>query len=260
MGNYNFLTIERDEAVAIIKMNRPPTNPINRDFVGEIDGAFEELKNDENVKVIIITSAIEKFFVAGADIKMIANMTEKDADEVTAFFQESFQKINELEKIVIAAINGFALGGGCELALACDYRFMAKGEHKIGLPEVTLGIIPGAGGIQRLGRLLGPKALDFLINKTMLGPEEALNIGLVDALYEPQDLMAETIKFAKKLSKGATKAMGIIKRCLNKGFDLTIRDGLKLDKDGFVEVFKTADAKEGLNAFIEKRKPAFTGR
>lgn len=259
MGNYSFLMIEKDEAVAIIKMNRPPTNPINRDFVGEIAGAMEELKDDESIKVIVITSAIEKFFVAGADIKMIANMTEMEADEITAFFQESFQKINEMEKIVIAAINGFALGGGCELALACDYRFMAKGEHKIGLPEITLGIIPGAGGIQRLGRLLGPKALDLLINRTMLSAEEALNIGLVDAAFEPQDLLPETIKFAKKLSKGATRAMGIIKRCLYKGFDLNIKDGLNLDKDGFVEVFKTADAKEGLNAFIEKRKPSFKG-
>lgn len=260
MGVYSFLTIEKDEAVAVIKMNRPPTNPINRDFVGEINSAFEELKKDESAKVIIITSAIEKFFVAGADIKMIATMTEKDAHEVTEFFQESFHKINELEKIVIASINGFALGGGCELALACDYRFMARGEHKIGLPEVTLGIIPGAGGVQRLGRLLGPKALDLLINRTMLSPEEALNIGLVDALFEPQDLMAESIKFAKKLTKGATKAMGIIKRCLNVGFDLPIKEALKLDKGGFVEVFKTADAKEGLKAFIEKRKPNFTGK
>jgi enoyl-CoA hydratase len=257
---YNFLTIERDETVGIIKMNRPPTNPINRDFVGELANAFDELEKDESTKVIVITSALERFFVAGADIKMIANMTEKDADEVTAFFQESFQKINEMEKIVIAAINGFALGGGCELALACDYRFMAKGDHKIGLPEATLGIIPGAGGIQRLGRLLGLRAIDLLINRTMISPEEALNIGLVDAIFEQQDLMPETLKFAKKLAKGATKAMGIIKRCLNKGLDLPIREALKLDKDGFVEVFKTEDAKEGLNAFIEKRKANFKGK
>lgn len=258
--NYNFLTIEHDESIGIIKMNRPPTNPINRDFVQELAYAFDELKKDENIKVIVITSAIEKFFVAGADIKMIASMTEKDANDVTLFFQESFQKLNNMEKIVIAAINGFALGGGCELALACDYRFMAKGDHKIGLPEVTLGIIPGAGGIQRLGKLLGPKALDLLINKTMLSPEEALSIGLVDAIYEPESLMTETINFAKKLSRGATRAMGIIKRCLYKGIELSIEEGLKLDKDGFVEVFKTEDAKEGLTAFVEKRKAQFKGK
>lgn len=257
---YSFLTIEHDENVAIIKMNRPPTNPINRDFVQELANAFDQLERDDNVKTIVITSAIEKFFVAGADIKMIASMTEKDANDVTAFFQESFQKLNSMEKIVIAAVNGFALGGGCELALACDYRFMAKGDHKIGLPEVTLGIIPGAGGVQRLGRLLGPKALDLLINRTMLSPEEALNIGLVDAIYEPDTLMTETIKFAKKLSRGATKAMGIIKRCLNRGFEVSILEGLNLDKDGFVDAFKTEDAKEGLTAFIEKRKAQFKGK
>jgi len=257
---YNFLTIEIDENVAIIKMNRPPSNPINRDFVGELSSAFDEVATNDNVKVVIITSALERFFVAGADIKMILNMTEKESDETTAFFQKSFQKLNDMPKIVIAAINGFALGGGFELALACDYRFIAKGKHTIGLPETSLGIIPGAGGTQRLVRLIGYKALDLLINKTQLTPEEALSFDLVDAVYEPSELMDESLKFAKRLTKMATKALGIAKRCVYKGIELPLSEGLLLEKDSFVEVFKTEDAKEGLTAFLEKRKPDFKGK
>lgn len=256
---FNFLTIEKDENVAIIKMMRQPSNPINRDFVGELSEAFDEVAGDNDVKVVIITSALERFFVAGADIKMILNMTEKESDETTAFFQKSFQKLSDMPKIVIAAINGFALGGGFELALACDYRFMAKGKHTIGLPETTLGIIPGAGGTQRLVRLIGYKALDLLINKTQLTPEDALSLGLVDALFEPEQLMLESLTFAKKLSKMATKAIGAVKRCVYKGAELSLEEGLNLEKDSFVEVFKTDDAKEGLTAFLEKRKPVFKG-
>lgn len=258
--SYNFLSIELDENVAIIKMNRPPSNPINKDFVSELATAFDDVASNDDVKVVIITSALERFFVAGADIKMILNMTEKESDETTAFFQKSFQKLNDMPKIVIAAINGFALGGGFELALACDYRFIAKGKHTIGLPETSLGIIPGAGGTQRLVRLVGYKALDLLINKTQLTPEEAYSLGLVDAVYEPEELMQESLKFAKRLTKMATKAIGIAKRCVYKGVELPLLEGLALEKDGFVEVFKTEDAKEGLTAFIEKRKPEFKGK
>ncbi len=258
--SYYFLSIELDENVAIIKMNRPPSNPINKDFVSELASAFDDVASNDDVKVVIITSALERFFVAGADIKMILNMTEKESDETTAFFQKSFQKLNDMPKIVIAAINGFALGGGFELALACDYRFIAKGKHTIGLPETSLGIIPGAGGTQRLVRLVGYKALDLLINRTQLTPEEAYSLGLVDAVYEPEELMQESLKFAKRLTKMATKAIGIAKRCVYKGVELPLLEGLALEKDGFVEVFKTEDAKEGLTAFIEKRKPEFKGK
>lgn len=256
---YKFLTIERDEAVSIIKMMRPPTNPINRDFVLELSNAFDEVAKDENTKVVIITSALEKYFIAGADIKMILNMTEKEADETTEYFQKTFQKLNDMPKIIIAAINGYALGGGFELALACDYRFMAKGKHTLGLPETTLGIIPGAGGTQRLVRKIGHKALDLLINKTQLQPEEALTLGLIDGIYEPEELLPETIKFAKKLTKMATKAIGIVKTCVYKGAEISLEAGLKLEKQGFIEAFKTQDAKEGLTAFLEKRKPEFKG-
>lgn len=259
MANYSFLSIEKDEAVGIIKMNRPPSNPINKDFVTELASAFDEVNDDKDIKVLVITSSLERFFVAGADIKMILNMTEKEADEITAFFQRSFQKLQDMEKIVIAAINGFALGGGFELALACDYRFISKGNHTIGLPETTLGIIPGAGGTQRLVRLIGYKALDLLINKTQLTPEEALSYGLVDKVFEPGDLMPEAIKFGKRLSKMATKAIGIGKKAVYKGIELPLEEALEFEKNGFVEAFKTEDAKEGLTAFLEKRKPVFKG-
>ncbi len=259
MTSYNFLQIERDEAVGIIKMNRPPSNPINKDFVSELSNAFDELGNDSMVKVILITSMLERFFVAGADIRMILNMTEEESASITEFFQKSFQKLQDMEKIVISAINGFALGGGFELALACDYRFAAKGSYTIGLPETTLGIIPGAGGTQRLVRLIGYKALDLLINKTQLSPEDAYSLGLVDRLLEPQELMTESINFAKKLSHMATKAIGIVKKCVYKGAELPLSEALTFEKDCFVKVFKTSDAKEGLSAFLEKRKPQFKG-
>ncbi len=259
MGNYSFLQIERDEAVGIIKMNRTPSNPINRDFVAELSSAFDELRADSAIKVIVITSALERFFVAGADIKMILAMTEEESASITEFFQKSFQKLVDMEKIIIAAINGFALGGGFELALACDYRFAAKGSYTIGLPETGLGIIPGAGGTQRLVRLIGYKALDLLINRTQLSPEDALALGLVDRLYEPQDLLPESINFAKKLSRMATRALGIAKKAVYRGIEMPLSEALLFEKECFVEVFKTADAKEGLTAFMEKRKPQFKG-
>ena len=164
-------------------------------------------------------------------------------------------------KIFIAAINGFALGGGLEMALACDLRFAAEGEYKLGLPEVTLGLLPGNGGTQRLPRLIGrTKALDLMITGRMVEPKEAFALGIVDRLFAAAELQSETMKYAKRLAGGATLAIGRIKRCVMEGLDLPLDDALALERDLMEPLFETQDAKEGIAAFAEKRAPVYSGR
>ena len=212
----------------------------------------------EDVTVVVITSALEKAFIAGADIKEMAAMDRAESEEFSKLLQEANNILTRMKKVVIAAINGHALGGGCELAMACDYRFMTAGKALIGLPEATLGIIPGAGGTQRLPRLVGlSKAMDILLRGKTMGPEEALAIGLVDRLIEPETFRDEVMKFAAQLASGAGKAMGFIKAAVHEGIELPMEQALAVERRYGLENLETHDAKEGLTAFAEKRKPIF---
>ncbi|GAB4243297.1 MAG: enoyl-CoA hydratase-related protein [Deltaproteobacteria bacterium] len=258
---YEFVTLKRDGKVVTVLLNRPPTNPLSSAFGRELYDAFAEVGRMEEVSVVVIASALEKAFVAGADIKEMAAMDRKASEEFSKLLQDANNLLARMKKVVIAAINGHALGGGCELALACDYRLMKKGKGRIGLPEATLGIVPGAGGTQRLPRLVGlSKALDILLRGRAMEPEEALSIGLVDRLIEPENFMDEVMAFARELASGAGKAMGAIKAAVREGLDLPMEEALAVERRHGLENLGTHDAKEGLLAFAEKRKPVFLGR
>jgi enoyl-CoA hydratase len=258
---YQFITMQQEERILTITLNRPPTNPLNREFGQELLDAFSEAGKMDDVTVVVIASALEKAFIAGADIKQMAAMSLDEHEAFSRLLQKANNLLAGMRKVVIAAINGHALGGGCELAMACDYRFMAAGKALIGLPEVTLGILPGAGGTQRLPRLVGlAKAMDMMLSGKPVGPEEALRIGLVDRVIAPENFMDEVMNFARQLAAGAGKAMGYIKAAVYEGIDLPMEQALEIERRYGLENHKTLDAKEGLTAFAEKRKPNFSSR
>ena len=258
---YQFLAMQQDGRILTITLNRPPSNALNRELGEELFRAFGEAEKMDDVTVVVVASALEKAFVAGADIKEMAAMSRDDSEAFSKLLQEANNTLARMKKVAIAAINGHALGGGCELALACDYRFMAAGKGLIGLPEATLGILPGAGGTQRLPRLVGlARAMDILLRGRAMGPEEALQIGLVDRVFEAESFMEEVMKFAGQLAAGAGKAMGYIKAAVREGIDLPMEQALVVERRyGFANL-GTHDAKEGLRAFAEKRKPDFQSR
>ena len=250
---YTFITMKKDERVLTINLNRPPTNPLSSEFGQELFNAFDEASQMDDVTVVVITSAQEKAFIAGADIKEMAAMSLAESEAFSKLLQNANNTLEGMKKVVIAAINGHALGGGCELAMACDYRFMAAGKALIGLPEATLGIIPGAGGTQRLPRLVGlSRAMDILLRGKTMGPEEALAIGLIDRVIVAEQFMDEVMQFATQLATGAGKAMGYIKAAVYEGINLPMEQGLAVERKYSLENHQTLDAREGLTAFAEK--------
>lgn len=261
---YNFLELQEDKGVSVIKINRPPANALNVDLVEELHSVVDELTDNEKVRAVIFTGQ-GGFFAGGADIKVMQEKKGKDLppfiEGFTVHLQRVYNKIEEMPKPVIAAVNGFAAGGGCELALACDFRFMATGKAKIGLPEVKLGLLPGAGGLQRMPRLIGKsKAMELIVTGALLSAEEALEIGLVHKIFKQDELMEKTFEYAERLAQQATLAIGIIKRCINKGLDTNVKAGLAFDIDSQDILFKSADAMEGIEAFVQKRAPVFRGK
>lgn len=258
---YQFITMKTEGRVLTITLNRPPTNPLNGEFGRELFNAFSEAEQMEEISVVVITSALEKAFIAGADIKEMVAQDAATAENFSKLLQDANSTLSRMKKVVIAAINGHALGGGCELALACDYRLMTSGKALIGLPEAGLGIIPGAGGTQRLPRLIGlSKALDMILRGKVLSPQEALAIGLVDQLLAPDNFQEEVMKFAAQLASGAGKALGYIKAAVQEGIELPMEQALAVERKYSAENSKTYDAKEGLTAFVEKRKPLFLSK
>ena len=259
--SYQFIAMKNEGRVLTISLNRPPTNPLNSEFGHELYDAFRKAAQMDEVTVVVITSAQEKAFIAGADIKEMAAMSLTESEAFSNLLQNTNNVLEGMKKVVIAAINGHALGGGCELALSCDYRFMVAGKSLIGLPEAGLGIVPGAGGTQRLPRLVGlAKAKDILLWGKVMGPDEALAIGLIDRVIEVDGFMDEVMKFAHKLSAGAGKALGCIKVAVNEGIDLPMDQALAVERCYALENMHTHDAKEGLTAFGEKRKPNFLNK
>ena len=256
--SYEGFTVEKANGTAVVSINRPPANTYNFDLMRELDRIVEDVRLDTDVNVVILTGT-EKIFSAGADIKML-----KESDPVfKATFclhcQETLMKIERIPKIVIAAINGHCVGGGLEIAMACDLRFMRSGGQ-IGLPEVTLGVLPGTGGTQRLPRLVGKgRAIDLMITGRTISPEEAKDIGLINDVCEG-DAVEFAQQYAAKLNAGATRAIGLIKVAVQEGTEMALSNGLALERELQNRLFVTDDAKEGLAAFLEKRKPAFKGR
>ncbi len=252
--------IDKRGRVAIVTVNRPDKlNALNSATRSDILGAFDALEKDEEVRVVVITGAGEKAFIAGADINEFAGMTAVKQRAVMRG-RRAFDAVEDFPKPVIAMINGFALGGGCELALACDIR-IASTRARLGQPEIKLGIIPGGGGTQRLTRLVGEgKAMELTLTGDMISAEEALQLGLVNHVYAPEELEAKTMELANRIAEMSPVALAMAKQSVKNAARLTLKAGLDAEVDLFALCFSSEDKEEGVRAFIEKRKPDFKGR
>jgi len=255
---YANLIVEQEGNVGIITLNRPPANPINLAVLNELDDVLTKWENDKAVRAVIITGAGEKGFSAGFDLKTAGT---PDGEKAMSRGQEVFNHIERYPKPVVAAINGYALGGGCELAMACHFRVMLNSEQVVmGQPEIERGIIPGWGGTQRLPRLVGKtKAMEMLLLGTTVRAQEALSIGLVTRISQPGQLMKDAKDLANALAKKAPIAVQVILDAVTRGLEMPIDEGLKIELAGSQRVSKTKDAIEGAMAFIQKREPVFKG-
>ena len=255
---YETIVIEQEGPVGILKLNRPQAlNALNRQVITELISALEEIEKGVMPKVLIVTGAGEKAFVAGTDIMEMEKLSSFEAREFASFARRAIDQVAGLNRPVIAAINGFALGGGCELAMACDIR-IASEKAKMGQPETGLGIIPGSGGTQRLPRLVGPsKAKQLVFTGEIIDARTALQIGLVDRVVPPEQLMEEAKKMALTIAAKPRVALALAKSAINKGLDMDLQNGLSYEIECFAECFSTQDQKEGMRAFSEKRKPIY---
>lgn len=250
--------MEISEAICTLTINRPEAlNALNRSVLAEMDAALDSVP--EGAGALIITGA-GKAFVAGADIPEMAAMAPKEAEEFSRLGQGVFSKLASMNMPVVAAVNGYALGGGCELALACDIR-IASEKAKFGQPEVGLGIIPGFGGTQRMVRAAGEaKAKELIFTGAVIDASEALRIGLVNKVVPPEKLIEESRALVKAIMEKGPAAIRLAKSAIDGGAGLPLEKGLELEARLFGECFATSNQKEGMRAFAEKRKPAFTGR
>jgi enoyl-CoA hydratase len=249
---------EEKNNIATITINRPEKlNALNKLTLTELDKVFDFIQESKTISVVVITGAGEKAFVAGADIKELANLNKVSGEEFSLFGQSVFNKIEGLDKPVIAAINGFALGGGCELALACHIR-IASENARFGQPEVNLGIIPGYGGTQRLARIVGKGiATEYILTGDMISANEALRIGLANKVYLSSELLEKTYEMAEKIISKGKFAIAASLKSVAAVDNLSIEDGLKHEANQFGKCCDTAEFKEGTSAFLEKRKPNF---
>jgi len=252
------VTLERDGHLAIVTVNRPSKlNALDDQTIAELDCTFAGIEQDDAIGAVIVTGAGEKAFVAGADISVLAKQGVLDGKQNALRGQALTSRIENCGKPVLAAVNGFALGGGLELALACDVRFCSS-NAKLGLPEVSLGIIPGYGGTQRLPRLVGSGvALQMILQGDPVDAGEALRIGLVNAVYEPAELLQKTKDVANRMVSRGPQALALAKQAVRRGAHLSMRDGLQLEADLFGIISSTDEMKEGMAAFLEKRKPSW---
>jgi len=258
--SFETLLVERDGAVAVVTVNRPKVlNALNTQTIYELERALLELQQDDNVRAIVLTGAGEKSFVAGADINELAVLSPAQGQQHARRGQAVFNTIEHLGKPVIAAINGFALGGGCELAMACTLRIAAD-TARLGQPEINLGIIPGYAGSQRLPRLVGKgRALEILLTGDMVSAARAYEIGLVNAVVRPGELMTEAKRIAGALAAKAPLAARYIIDAVNHGLEMPFDDGQFLEASLFGLVASTDDMREGTKAFLEKRPAAWRG-
>jgi enoyl-CoA hydratase/carnithine racemase len=254
------VSFSADAGIGTITLDKPPANSYDLEYVQELGAAVEDAASDEDVAVVLVRSASETFFCAGADIKAFLAGPHERNMEMIETSHRALASIARIPKIFIAEINGHALGGGLEIALACDLRFAAEGEYRLGTPEATLGLLPGNGGTQRLPRLIGrSRALDLMITGRTVIPAEAYQLGIVDAVFPADQLHERTLDYAEKLASGATMAIGNIKLAVNEGIDDGLDRGLARERELVEQLFLSEDGREGLTAFTEKRQPAFRG-
>ncbi len=255
--DYKYIISEIEERILTISIDKQSSlNALNKDLISELDHVFKEAQGSNDVDVIILTGK-GKAFVAGADISEMLNMSPEESKDFAKESMEVFTRIEKHKLPVIAAINGFALGGGCELAMSCDIR-IASTKAKLGQPEVGLGITPGFGGTQRLSRLVGlGKAKELIFTCDLIKAEEAYRIGLVDKICEAEELLAVAKEMAKKIQTKSKVAVGLAKQAINTGIQTDIDSAMVIEQNIFALCFASDDQKEGMSAFLEKRAPVF---
>jgi enoyl-CoA hydratase len=258
---YENIIFQVEDRIATITFNRPKAlNALNDSLLTELSQALGEISANEDIKVLILTGAGEKAFIAGADISELATFNMLQAKIFSKKGQAAISRLQELSIPVIAAVNGFALGGGSEMALACDFIYASE-KAKFGLPEITLGIIPGFGGTQRLPRLIGPgMAKEMIFTGKMISAAEAREIGMVNKVCPPESLMAEVLKTAKEIAARGKVSLRSAKHAVNSGLNVDIVRGCEIECDAFALCYAGPDAKEGTTAFLEKRKADFKGK
>jgi enoyl-CoA hydratase/carnithine racemase len=255
------VTFSKSDSLGYIILDRPPANSYEIGFMHDLDAAIQAAEAEAEVQVVIFRSASEKFFSAGADIKAFKASSTADNMEMVRTAHAALDKMAASSKVFVAVIQGHAMGGGLEMALACDLRFAAEGSYRMGLPEVTLGLLPGNGGTQRLPRLIGAnKALEMMLTGETVTPERALELGIVNRIFPAEKIEEETAAYTGKLAEGASRAVGSIKQAVYRGTPMDLKDGLELERDLMEPLFDSEDAKEGLTAFTEKRPPVYKGR
>jgi enoyl-CoA hydratase/carnithine racemase len=251
--------LEVDDGVGTIRLDRPPMNAIDEELTRDLRAAAEEASRREDVRAVVLWGG-EKVFAAGADIKMMVGMSPAEAKPMITGLQDTLSLVEEIPKVTIAVLTGYALGGGCELAMCADLRFAAE-DAKLGQPEIKLGIIPGAGGTQRLPRLVGPsRAREIIYSGRVVPSEEALRIGLVDAVFPADRVYEEAVEAARRYARGPTQALRAAKLAITWGGRTDLRTGLVIEREAFVDLFATKDRSEGMAAFVDKREARFEGR
>jgi enoyl-CoA hydratase len=258
---YQNLLLEIADGIGTLSVNRPEAlNALNIGTLHELQEAFRELENNPEVRVVILTGAGDRAFVAGADISEMKDMNCLEAIRFSELGHATLEQIEGLRKVVIAAVNGFALGGGMEIALACDFIYASE-KAKLGTPEVTLGVFPGWGGTQRLPRLIGKgQGKELIFTGAMISASEAKDLGIVNRVFPAESLMEETRKVAEKIASNGPVAVQLAKKTVNRGYDVGLKEGCHMEALSFGTCFTTKDQKEGMTSFIEKRKPQFKGK
>lgn len=257
---YENIIYQVEEGIATIAFNRPKAlNALNAALLAEFSQALDEIAADENIRVLILTGAGDKSFVAGADINTLATFNSLSAKNFSQKGHAIIAKLQELPIAVIAAVNGFALGGGTEIAIACDFIYASE-NAKFGQPEINLGLIPGFGGTQRLPRLIGPNlAKELVFTGKMISAAEAEKIGLVNKVLPPDQLMEEVIKAAREIASKGRASLRAAKEAINYGLNTDLATGIHIEVESFGMCYGSSDSQEGTSAFLEKRKPAFKG-
>jgi len=256
-----FIATEQQGPIAFIKLNRPPVNAHHMPMLLDLERAILAVRFDPSVKVAIVTSNVPNYFSVGADIRVIRDDDPEQVGFLSQTSKEILQRMRTTSKMFIAGIDGHCMGGGLEIALACDYRIASNGPWQFGLPEVHLGLLPGEGGTQLLGRLIGQRqTLHLSLSGESFGTEKAHTLGIIDQIYEPDEYAAKLLDFANQIASGPTKAIGFIKTVLNEGLDLPIQGGFALERELQNQLLSTSDVREGVAAFLERRQPKFTGQ
>lgn len=260
MAEYKNILLTSNNNIATLTINRPKSmNALNSDTLTEIGQALDEVKHS-NDNILVITGAGPKAFVAGADISEMKDMNSIEASNLSRLAHNSYHKIEELSQFTIAAVNGYCLGGGLELAASCDMRVVSN-KAKFGQPEVTLGVLPGFGGTQRLTRLVGRgKAKEMIALGTMINAEEAYRIGIAEEIAEPEQLMTKVNEIAEQIKKNGLIAVGMAKYVIDRAADLPLDTAIDFETQMWSQTFATADQTEGMTAFLEKRHPDFPGK